>query len=202
MILTPFSWKLLMLLFRPLFEANNCDIDRLKSEFRILINHIVHSHNKTSPPKVWPQIFRIKENLNVVNVLHIVELSIAVPLSNAECERFFSYLWRTLSKDRLSLSRETQENLLRVRGDTNFEAEKYNHAVDLFLTVYPDGTTRKRARHLDGHLYPKKRKSSGKKQHSLHEISDVLDNALLDINNISIADISDEEWASSDSEDY
>ena len=90
-----------------------------------------------------------------------------------------------------------------MRGDTNFDASKYTHAVEMFLTVYPDRTTRKRGRHLDGHRYPEsRRKTSSKKQHTIHDISVALDNQLeIDINDINVDDISDDDWSSSDSED-
>ena len=64
---------------------------------------------------------------------------------------------------------------------------------------------RKRGRRLDGHNYPKKRKSYGQKKPSvnlylLHETisSSEKEEEDLNIENININEISDEEWSESD----
>ena len=67
----------------------------------------------------------------------------SIPLSNAECERVFSFMWRIYNKDRASMSHETLERLLQLRIDSDFSAKNYMHVVELFLTEYPDGSIRK-----------------------------------------------------------
>ena len=118
--------------FGELFTANGCDLDRLKGEFRILVSHVNKFLSKSSPNRCWPQLFKLKVGLGLRNILHIAELCIAIPLSNAESERVFSYLWRQLTKERMSLNHDTLENILQLRSSNNFEVESYDQAIDLF----------------------------------------------------------------------
>ena len=51
--------------------------------------------------------FFIKEmQLGVINLLHVIEISLVTPLTNAESERVFSFLWRNFSKERSSLKKQ------------------------------------------------------------------------------------------------
>ena len=58
----------------------------------MLMLHVNTFLSKVPSKKCWPQVFAAKDSLEICNILQIVELSIAFPLSNAECERFFSFL--------------------------------------------------------------------------------------------------------------
>ena len=111
----------------------------------------------------------------------------------------FSFLWRQLTKDRLSMNNETLERILQFRfGTGDYSIEQYDHAIDLFLTEYPDETVRKKRRQPDGDNYPSKRKKATNvqsKPSSLTEISEALQQATA-IDKIDLVDIS-----SSDSED-
>ena len=89
----------------------------------------------------------------------------------------------------------------------DYKPSKYDHAIELFLSEYPNGDVRKRGRHLDGHSYPEKRKSRGQKKKLsvnvdlLHEtISSAEEEEERNIENININEISDEEWSDSDDE--
>ena len=99
------------------------------------------------------------------------------------------------------------EDILRLRSDMDYKPSKYDHAIELFLSEYPNGDVRKRGRHLDGHSYPEKRKSRGQKKKLsvnvdlLHEtISSSEEEEERNIENININEISDEEWSDSDDE--
>ena len=145
--------------------ANECNIDRLNAELRILYFHVNKFLSNVTPSKCWPRLFKLKEGLGIKYILHIAEICISIPLSNAECERIFSFLWRQLTKDRLSMNNETLERILQLRfGTGDYSIEQYDHAIDLFLTEYPDGTVRKRRRQLDGHNYLSKRKKAANVQ--------------------------------------
>ena len=85
----------------------------------------------------------------ITNVLHIAELSLAIPLSNAESERVFSFLWRIFSTERQALKNTMIEHILRLRCDQDFSEQRYEHAIDFFLMEYPDGTVRKVNRRVD-----------------------------------------------------
>ena len=73
---------------------------------------------------------------------------------------FFIYVVHH-NKDRASLSHGTLERLLQLHLDNDFQAENYDHAIELFLTEYSDGTVRKRARHA----YPSKQKNKQSTSH-------------------------------------
>ena len=92
------------------------------------------------------------------------------------------------------LKNDTLNNLLQLRCDRDFSAQRYKRAIDLFETVYPDGTVRKAARHTEGHCYPTQRISRTVEVSS----SEKQINALAQIN---ADDISDDEWSSSSSSD-
>ena len=78
-------------------------------------------------------------------------------LSKAESKRIFSYLWYQLSKEQMSLNHQTLERILQLQSaGKDYCTEMYNHAIDLFLTEFPDGTVRKRPCHVDRHNYSKK----------------------------------------------
>ena len=114
--------------------------------------------------------------------------------------RVFSFMWRIYNKDHASMSHETLERLLKLRRDSDFSAKNYMHAVELFLTEYPDGSIRKRARRLDGHSCPSTRKSRGvSNEPSFIEIHDAINRRVRDID---FNQISDDDWTSdSDSDD-
>ena len=125
--------------------ASNCNVDCLKAEFRVMFTHVRKFLSGNSPSRCWPQLFQLKSGLGLKNILHIAEICIVVPLSNAESERIFSYLWRQLSKERMSLNHQTLERVLQLRSASKgYRIETYDHAIDLFLTEFPNGTVRKR----------------------------------------------------------
>ena len=97
-------------------------------------------------------------------------------------------------KERHSLSHNTLERLLQLRCDENYE-----HAIELFLHKYPDGTVRKRSRHIDGHVYTKKQRRNDDAATSAETMNQLL--TVGSIENIPLSDISDNEWTDSD-EDY
>ena len=162
--------------FKSLLLANNCSIDHLKEELEVFHDHIIRYVSKSSSERCWPIIFCIGHDLAIHNLLHVLEICLAVPLSNAESERVFSLLWHTFSKEQQSMKHDTLEILLCIRSDVNLHEEWYSDAADMFLNEYPDGTVRKRKRHLQGHKYPLCQVS--KKTH--HDVASVLLSILSD----------------------
>ena len=62
---------------------------------------------------------------------------------------------------RLRLQNQSQEVILRVRRDKNFNTRHYDQAIDLFLMEYPDGELRVSKCHLSrysGHACPNRLK--------------------------------------------
>ena len=124
--------------FRSLLEANNCDIEKLHSELETVFDHVNLFLPNVSPSKVWRNLFTKQKELNIDNI-HVEEICIAIPLSNAEMECVFSFLWKVFAKERRSLKNQALENTLILRCDTNTSPERYSHAIDLFLSEkHPD----------------------------------------------------------------
>ena len=109
-------------------------------------------------------LFSLKHELGIKNFLHVAKISIALPIFNAESGRVFPFLWHAFSKERQLLKNDTLEDILRLRSDMDYKPSKYDHAIELFLSEYPNGDVRKRGRHLDGHNYPKNEKVMDRKK--------------------------------------
>ena len=114
--------------------ANNCNLNFLKEEFKILHDHVKRYVSKCSSEKCWPIIFRTGLELGIRNLLHGIEIYLTAPLSDAECKRVFSFLWRIFLKERQSLSHEMLEMLLHIRSDVDQSKKRYEGAVEMFLT--------------------------------------------------------------------
>ena len=105
-------------------------------------------------------------------------------------------------KERGRLGNDTLELILQLCNDKNFSSERYDHAIQLFLSQYPDGTVRKRKRRVDGHTYPSERKKKVNENQllSLDRISQLLERKE-PIENIDLELISSsDEESSSDSD--
>ena len=114
--------------------TNVCNIDCLNVELRILYSHVNKFSSNVTPSKCWPCLFKLKEGLGIKNILHIAEICISIPMSNAECERMFSFLWRQLTKDRFSMNNKTLERILQFRFVTgDYSIEHYDHAIDFLI---------------------------------------------------------------------
>ena len=87
--------------------ANGCNMTHLKEEFELLHDHIKRYVSKVSTEKCWPIIFQIGADLGIHNLLHILEICLVIPLSNAESERVYSFLWHIFSKERQPLEHNT-----------------------------------------------------------------------------------------------
>ena len=78
--------------FKSLLLTNNCSIDHLKEELEVLHDHIMRCVSKSSSEGCWPIVFCIRHNLGIHNLLHVLEIYLAVPLSNAESESLFIFV--------------------------------------------------------------------------------------------------------------
>ena len=180
--------------------ANNCNLNFLKEEFKILHDQVKRYVSKCLSEKCWSIIFRIGQELRIGNLLHIIEICLTILLSNAGSERVFSFLWHIFSKERQSLSHEKLEMLLHIWSDVDQSEEQYGGTVEMFLTEYLDGTIHKRKRYLEGHAYPQIRKSK-KPSHNVVAILDsVIEEDAQDIRarpeNLPLGQFSDDEWSS------
>ena len=82
--------------------------------------------------------------------------------------------------------------------------ERYEHAIDLFLSTYPNGTVHKQGRQVDGIQYPPRRKV--RRTENSPRVSSVLDELvpssdeeqeeIQSVEEINLASISSDEWSS------
>ena len=192
--------------FRQLLVANGCNLSYIPSEIEVLYEHTKRFLQAKPAHKTWPHLFTRHHQLGISNVIHIAEISIAIPASNAETERVFSFLWRVFSKDRQSFKNESLENVLRLRCDRDFSEGRYEHAVEMFLTEHPNGEIRKQPRRVDGHAYPNQRKRLRIEKPSIVSLLDEIassddeENAENTIEDIDADQISSDEWTSSDTD--
>ena len=115
----------------------------------------------------WSIILRIGDDLGIRYLLHILEICLVALLSNAESERVFSLLRHIFSKYTLEITLKhcTLEIILHVGLHNDQNKERYGDAVEMFLKEYPDGTSREKKRHLQGHVYLPNRASLQKHCH-------------------------------------
>ena len=119
-----------------------------------MFDYISKFLKNVKPNDCWSAIFHQRDALGIINLLHVIEISLVTPLANAESERVFSFLWRNFSKERSSLKNKTLENNLIMRGDTDYSDERYCDVIEMFLNEYPDGAVRKKVRRTTGYNYP------------------------------------------------
>ena len=87
----------------------------------MIYEHVRHfKKSNTKPCKCWLAIINLRLELAVNNALMVTENCLVTPLSNAESERAFSFLWRNFSKERSSMKNVSTENILRFRYGKDF----------------------------------------------------------------------------------
>ena len=85
--------------FELLLKANGFNPDPLSTEIYLLHTHVVQFLSNCSPVKYWQRLFKLKETLGIKNILHLAEISLVTPLSNAEAKCVYSFLWRVYTKE-------------------------------------------------------------------------------------------------------
>ena len=128
--------------FKNLLVPNRCETSKIRTEFEILYEHIKMFLGKKSSDKVWPHMFSQQKEIVISNLIHIAEIAISIPTSDAETERIFSFLWKIFSKERQSFKNDGLSDILRLRTDENFDCSRYDLATHLFLTEHPNGEVR------------------------------------------------------------
>ena len=124
-----------------------------------------------------------------------------MPISNAETERVFSFLWRVFAKDRQSFKNTGLKNILHLKFDQDMSPDRYDHAIDLFLTEHPNGELRKTPRRVSGYQSTGKRKVP-RPSLDVTSPSQAIDLAVSsdDEENLDVGSISSDEWTDNSSE--
>ena len=143
--------------FKPLLEKNNCDIAEISVEWDMLKNRLSHLvHPNCNYLDVWSSVFTSQEfRKDCANALHIIELLLITPFSNAKLERMFSTMKRVKTDWRNRLGRERLEASLRISQES-LAVEEYcpDIAIDLWFNA------KVRRLNCSTHRYPKKRKTT------------------------------------------
>ena len=89
----------------------------------------------------------------------------------------------------MSLNQQTLERILQLRNaDKDYHIETYNHAIK-----FPDGTVRKRPRHVDGHNYSKKWNVNEKEKNESVSTSNETPSSIVDLSLPSDSEFSESE---------
>ena len=107
--------KLVIDRFRPLLCSNDCDVTKIECEWHELKQLVVTTGLKSMTyVDVWAKIFRSPKKESLRNILHVAEVLLVVPISNATLERIFLTMKRVHSDWRNCLGEKRVENLLRI----------------------------------------------------------------------------------------
>ena len=94
----------------------------------------------------------------------------------------------------MSLNHQTLERILQLwSAGKDYCIETFNHAIDLFLTEFSDGTVRKRPHHVDGHNYCKKQNVNEKEQNESASTSNETPSSVVDLSLPSDSEFSESE---------
>ena len=82
----------------------------------------------------------------------------------------------------MNLNHQILERILQLRSaGKDYRIETYDHAINLFLTEFPDGTARKHLRHIDWHNYRKKQNVNEKEQNESTSTSNETPSFVVDL---------------------
>jgi hypothetical protein len=101
--------------FRDLLCTNGCDFMKIECEWDELKQLVVTTGLKNMTyVNVWAKLFSPSKKESLSNILHVAEIVLVVPISNATIERMFSTMTRVHSDWRNCLGEKRVENLLRI----------------------------------------------------------------------------------------
>ena len=111
--------------FSEVLIHSKCNVQELQNEwtFKDLCQAYMYQNNRNEKyVKLWERIFINEEVLKECkNILHIFELLLITPFSNAKLERMFSRMLRVKNDWRNRLGRDRLETLLRISGGKCFK---------------------------------------------------------------------------------
>lgn len=104
--------------FEPLLKENGCHVDQVENEWdmlKLFVVPIVKNNPSLKYFDFWQRVFTNRDiNNECGNVLHIIEILLITPITNAKLERMFSRLARVKTDWRNRLGRDRLDTLLRI----------------------------------------------------------------------------------------
>ena len=68
--------------FKAILISNGCELPKLRVEFDFMFDYINKFLKNVKPNDCWSAIFHQRDALGILNLLHIIEISLATPLAN------------------------------------------------------------------------------------------------------------------------
>lgn len=146
--------------FTPLLERNSCDLTEIPAEWDKLKNRLRQLLDRNSKYlDVWSLVLTSSEfGEECANVLHIIELLLITPFSNAKLERMFSTMGRVKTDWRNRLGRDRLEASLRISEEgTSINDFCPDAAIESWFNAKVPRLN------CSSHSYPKKRKTTSSK---------------------------------------
>ena len=107
--------RLLVERFDVLLNANGCDVTKIESEWADVKEMVVTTGLRGNKYiDAWAKLFTSSKKKDLSNILHLLEILLVVPISNALLERMFSTMNRVHTDWRNCLGEKRVENLLRI----------------------------------------------------------------------------------------
>lgn len=103
--------------FSELLSRNGCNVDRIIPEWDLVkleVNSIISGCKKKKYLEVWQKVFISDYKDSCKNILHVVELLLITPTTNAKLEQMFSRMNRVKTDWHNLLSCERLEHNLRI----------------------------------------------------------------------------------------
>ena len=145
--------------FELLLRKNGCDVEQLTPEWISLKTHvipIIKNNPKEHYVTTWQRIFKsdyVRDDCG--NILHIIEILLCTPFTNAKLERMFSRMACVKTDFRNRLGRRLLDACLRVSEDGP-ELEMFD--PDPAISLWYEQKIRRLS--ASSHKYPKKRKNT------------------------------------------
>ena len=122
--------------FETTLAVSGYDGSKLKREWRNLKQTVNFYYRGVKSADLWERILTYRR-ADYVNVCLLVEVVLAIGLSNSTVEAGFSFLSAMLSDRRLSLRHDTMEDLLIIKAnDRLWTATERDAIIDSALTTY------------------------------------------------------------------
>ena len=122
--------------YKDLLNLNGCEVSKVSEEWLTLKAHIipiVKNHKKVKYHQIWKKVFENSDlKKECENVLHVIEILLIIPFTNAKVERLFIRMNRVKTIERNHLGRDRLDLYLRV-GEEGPDIEEFDPDIVIDL---------------------------------------------------------------------